>query len=211
LPFQKKIAFYGFLNSISQTLIKITSSGVPDFYQGTELWDLNMVDPDNRRPVDFNKRAKLLEAAQKLKPPEISESLTDFEDGKVKIYEIYKALEARNKNKALFQEGDYVPLTVKGALKRHIVAFCRRKNAEWAVVVAPRCLADVVGNGQLPLGEVWTDTFLSMPPDAPKEWKETFTGESFSLNKTSDSEGFFVAELLGAFPVALLLSGESKT
>ena len=210
LPFQKKIGFYGFLNSLSQTLIKIACPGVPDFYQGTELWDLNMVDPDNRRPVDFNKRAKLLEAAQKLKPQKIPGVLTDFEDGKVKIYEIYKALETRNKNRELFQEGGYTPLEVKGAFRQHIVAFCRRKQTSWAVAVAPRFLVSVVESGQVPLGEAWTDTFVCLPPDAPKIWKETFTEESVFAKKMGEYAGLCVAELLRTFPVALLLNGESS-
>ena len=208
LPFQKKIGFYGFLNSLSQTLIKIASPGVPDFYQGTELWDLNMVDPDNRKPVDFGKRTKLLVTAQKLKPQQIPGILTHFEDGKVKIYEIYRALETRNKNRELFQEGDYTPLEVKGARKQHVVAFCRRKQTSWAVAVAPRLLTGITQSGQVPLGEAWTDTFVCLPLDAPKVWKETFTGESVFAKKMGECTGLCVAELLRTFPVALLLNGE---
>jgi len=208
LPFQKKIAFYGFLNSLSQTLIKIFSPGVPDFYQGTELWDLNLVDPDNRRPIDFDKRQKFLKKIQNMKPAKVQELLNNFEDGQVKIFEIYKALGARNRNKDVFQDGDYIPLKVKGALRHHIIAFCRKKQTRWAVIVAPRFLVNVAVN-QLPLGDVWMDTFVCLPRDAPKNWKETFTGESVFAKKLANDEGLWVAELLRSFPVALLLSEES--
>lgn len=208
LPFQKKIAFYGFLNSLSQTLVKIFSPGVPDFYQGTELWDLNLVDPDNRRPIDFDKRQKFLKKIQNMKPAKVQELLNNFEDGQVKIFEIYKALGARNRNKDVFQDGDYIPLKVKGALRHHIIAFCRKKQTRWAVIVAPRFLVNVAVN-QLPLGDVWMDTVVCLPRDAPKNWKETFTGEPVFAKKLANDEGLWVAELLRSFPVALLLSEES--
>ena len=126
LPFQKKIAFYGFYNSLAQTLLKITCPGVPDFYQGTELWDLNLADPDNRRPVNFQKRQELLAEVAKLRPEGANELLLNPGDGKAKIYLIYKALELRRKQRLLFEEGVYLPLAVKGSLAEHVVAFCRK-------------------------------------------------------------------------------------
>jgi (1->4)-alpha-D-glucan 1-alpha-D-glucosylmutase len=191
-------------------LIKIASPGVPDFYQGTELWDLNLVDPDNRRSVDFVKRQKFLEQTKSLKTADIHELLDNFEDGRIKIFEISKALELRNKNKELFQDGDYIPLRVKGAYSSNVIAFCRRKGASWVVVVAPRFLVYVAENGQVPLGEVWTDTFVCLPSGSPKAWKETFAGESLFSKNNGEDVGFFVAESLRSFPVALLQSGESS-
>ena len=143
-----------------------------------------------------------------MKPAKVQELLNNFEDGQVKIFEIYKALGARNRNKDVFQDGDYIPLKVKGALRHHIIAFCRKNQTDWAVIVAPRFRVNLAVN-QVPLGDVWMDTFVCLPRDAPKTWKETFTGESVFAKKLANDEGLWVAELLQSFPVALLLSEES--
>jgi len=130
LPFQKKIAFYGVLNSLSQTLIKITSPGLPDFYQGTELWDFSLVDPDNRRPVDFRKRKKLLQRIRGVGEDEIlgfiEELLANKEDGRIKFFLIFRALRVRGEKRDIFQQGEYLPLGVGGRWREHIVAFARR-------------------------------------------------------------------------------------
>ncbi len=209
--FHKKIAFCGFINSLSQTLIKITSPGIPDFYQGTELWDLNLVDPDNRRQVDFQKRQRYLDEIKNLKPSGVQGLLSSFEDGKIKIFEITKALEARNKNIDLFQQGDYIPLRVKGSLSRHIIAFCRKKETAYAVVVAPRFLVSLTGMQRLPLGDVWKDTLVCLPKGASVRWREIFTEEAVFSKKIGSDKGFCLSELLQCFPVALLLSEESAT
>jgi (1->4)-alpha-D-glucan 1-alpha-D-glucosylmutase len=211
LPFQKRIAFCGFLNSLSQTLIKIASPGVPDFYQGTELWDLSLVDPDNRRPVDFIKRQRFLEEVQNLEPLEIQRLLEHFEDGKVKIYEISKALEIRNRHKDLFQSGAYVPLEVKGSFRNNLIAFCRRNETSCAVIIAPRFMAKLTNMEYIPLGDVWSDTFVCLPQGASKVWNEIFTEESVVSKRFGNDEGFYVGDLLQSFPVALLIQGKSKT
>jgi (1->4)-alpha-D-glucan 1-alpha-D-glucosylmutase len=211
LPFQKRIAFCGFLNSLSQTLIKIASPGVPDFYQGTELWDLSLVDPDNRRPVDFAKRPRILEEVQNLGSSKLQGLLDDFEDGKVKIYTISKALETRRKNLDLFQNGGYVPLEVKGPFSSNVIAFCRKTETSCAVIVAPRLTAKLTNMERLPLGDVWDDTFVCLPLGVSKVWREIFTNQSVVSKKLGVDGGFYVADLLQAFPVALLIQGESKT
>lgn len=210
--FQKKIAFCGFLNSLSQTLIKITSPGIPDFYQGTELWDLNLVDPDNRRQVDFQKRQRYIDEIKNLKQAEVLGLAIGFEDGRVKMFEIQRALEIRSKNRELFQEGSYIPLKVKGSLRHHVIAFCRKQERSYAVVIAPRFMADLTGGQNLPLGDLWKDTFVCLPKEAPKDsWSEVFTRKSLVSTKRGGDEGFCVGDLLQIFPVALLLSGEIKT
>ena len=211
LLFQKRIAFCGFINSLSQTLIKIASPGVPDFYQGTELWDLSLVDPDNRRPVDFIKRQRFLEEIQCLEPSKVQRLLDNFEDGRIKIYEISKALEIRNKHKDFFQSGAYVQLKVKGAFNNNLIAFCRRKEASCAIIIAPRFMANLTNMERLPLGDVWSDTFVCLPQGVSKVWREIFTEESVVSKKLLSDEGFYVADLLRTFPVALLMQGESKT
>jgi (1->4)-alpha-D-glucan 1-alpha-D-glucosylmutase len=211
LPFQKRIAFCGFLNSLSQTLIKIASPGVPDFYQGTELWDLSLVDPDNRRPLDFIKRQRFLEEVQNLDPSGVQGILDNFDDGKVKIYLINRALEIRRKNRDLFQNGAYIPLKVKGTLSTNLIAFCRRNKTSCAVIVAPRFITRLTKMKRLPLGDVWNDTSVCLPQGVSKVWKENFTGQSMVSKRLDNDEGFYVGDLLQTFPVALLIQGEPQT
>ena len=210
LPFQKRIAFCGFLNSLSQTMIKIASPGLPDFYQSSELWDLSLVDPDNRRPVDFAKRSRILEEVQNLDSSKLQGLLDDFEDGKVKIYTINKALETRRKNLDLFQNGGYVPLEVKGPFSNNVIAFCRKTETNCAVIVVPRLTAKLTNMERLPLGDVWDDTFVCLPLGVSKVWREIFTNQSVVSKQFSGDVGFYMGDLLRAFPVALLIQGESK-
>ena len=203
--FQKKIAHYGVFNSLTQTLLKLTSPGVPDFYQGTELWDLNLVDPDNRRAVDYEKREWLL---REMKQKEesglldlVDELLSTREDNRVKLFTIHRAMAARNARKELFEEGDYVRLSATGSRSNHIIAFARRKDEHWALTIAPRFLTSIVSENELPLGQdVWGDTSIEMPADAPRAWRNVFTGEVISAQGSIS-----VAEALDRFPVALLV------
>lgn len=202
LPFQKKIAHYGIFNSLSQALIKITSPGVPDLYQGTELWDLNLVDPDNRRPVDFKSRTKLLKLIkdeEKERDKLIKKLISNVDNGGIKLYTIYKALNLRKNNKELFQEGDYIALSVAGERKNNIITFARRKGGLWVLVVAPRLLATVVNPGEFPLGNVWRDTTLEVPDASPTVWRDVFTGESIM------GESLSISGILESYPVGLLI------
>jgi (1->4)-alpha-D-glucan 1-alpha-D-glucosylmutase len=188
LPFQEKIAFYGVYNSLAQTLLKVTCPGIPDFYQGTELWEFNLVDPDNRRPVDFQKRQHLLTEIASLKPERAKDLLSDDSDGKAKLYVIYKALQFRRKNRMLFEEGDYIPLAVKGEFAGHVVAFCRKKANAYALVVVPRFhsgLLYIRGSSKSnfnakpysweTMSVDWAGTYISLPAGAPARWTDVFT------------------------------------
>jgi len=209
LPFQRKIAHYGVFNSLSQTLIKITAPGVPDFYQGTELWDLNLVDPDNRRPVDFEKRRLyLLEIKEKTEIDilkAIPELLAGREDGRIKLFLIYRGLQQRKKRKRLFQNGDYFQLDIDGQFRNHIICFARRLGNSWAITVLPRFLTAIIGQEELPLGkEVWSDTRILLADGAPLSWKDAITGEVL------EGEKFFEAgRIFEHFPVALLMNTEA--
>ena len=145
LKTHSRLAYHGALNSLSQLLLKIASPGVPDFYQGTELWDFSLVDPDNRRPVEFRKRVRLLKDIKKRESKNpgalISELLAGWEDGLIKLYVTYKALDFRRKHRDLFLEGDYVPLSCSGARENNVVAFLRKKDDRWALVAVPRLTA----------------------------------------------------------------------
>jgi (1->4)-alpha-D-glucan 1-alpha-D-glucosylmutase len=203
LPFQRKIQHYGVCNSLSQTLLKLTSPGVPDIYQGSELWDLSMVDPDNRRPVDFGKRLELLKKLKKknmLKP--IEELLRAPEDGRLKLYLIHRVLQARRAHAELFQRGGYQKLTILGSMKGHVVAFARDLGDMRAIVVIPRFLTSIVKEGEYPMGEqVWQETRILQPPGSSSIWVDAITGQEVQGNDT-----LWLKEILSHFPVALLFS-----
>jgi (1->4)-alpha-D-glucan 1-alpha-D-glucosylmutase len=206
--FQSKIAHHAAFNSLSQVLIKIASPGVPDFYQGSELWDLSLVDPDNRRPVDFERRENYLrqiKERQSSLPRLVEELLAAKEDGRIKLFTVYKALDARKRNMQLFDEGDYVPLKVEGSRSRHIIAFARCKAKSWAVTIAPRLVASLIKEGELPLGErVWEDTKIELPDNSPDQWHHVFTDQS--LNGKS---ALALSEVFRHFPLGLL-TGENS-
>ena len=205
LPFFKKVAFYGIWNTLSQTLLKITAPGVPDFYQGTELFDFHLVDPDNRRPVDFKKRKGFLAEILNdfLSDPIrlIGELLANRNDGRIKLFLIAKALQARNKQAALFQQGFYVPLAVTGRFKAHVIAFARAHKRHCSVIVVPRFLTGVVKENQHPLGDrVWQDTEIIFGEKAGSHWKNIFTTETISATSSLKT-----GTILQHFPCALLL------
>ncbi|MFC1939464.1 malto-oligosyltrehalose synthase [Chloroflexota bacterium] len=207
LRFEKQIACYGALNSLSQVLLKITSPGVPDFYQGTELWDFSLVDPDNRRPVDFRKRVKLLDdlIQQELQGQNllVKRILKSWQDGRVKLYVTYKALDIWRADKDVFQDGSYAPLQVEGQREEHVCAFARNKWDKWALIVVPRLLSKLVDIGTFSVGQqVWGNDILLLPEDAPQDWLNVFTGEKL---KVSDRrKGLSLSEIFHIFPVSLL-------
>jgi len=205
LPFQKRVAGYGVFNSLSQTLLKYTAPGVPDTYQGTELWDLSMVDPDNRRPVDYQQRISFLneikEKAQADVLKLIDELFSSKEDGRIKLFLTYRVLQARKENLAVFQKGDYLPLDVSGKFKDHIVAFARSSGNKMSIAIAPRFLTSLVQPGEYPLGKQWDDTYLQLPSAAPLVWKDAITAQIIQADGTLQ-----IGEALKHFPVALLIS-----
>src|SRR5207245_1930896 len=172
LPFQRRVARLGMINSLSQVLLKMTCPGVPDFYQGTELWDFSLVDPDNRRPVDYAARratlAELLERITEqgddLRP--LTQALLDtLADGRVKLYVILQTLRYRRQHREPFTEGSYEPLTASGAPHSHVCAFVRRAADQVVVVAVPRLVYRLTnGQQRLPLGpEAWAETWLALP------------------------------------------------
>ncbi len=201
LPFQKMIAHYGVFNSLSQILIKITSPGIPDFYQGSELWDFNLVDPDNRRPVDYEKRKNIL---NEIKNPSniIQKLLSTKEDGKIKLFLMYKALSVRRKFPELFQKGDYQPLEVRGLFKDNIIAFARRYENQFVITITPRFFTEIVSKEQLPLGEkIWKDTTVILDSEISYELINCITGKTMTVQKN-----IYLAQAFEDFPVGLLSS-----
>ncbi len=202
LPLQKKIAYYGFFNTLSQTLLKITCPGIPDFYQGTELWDLNLVDPDNRRPVDFQTRKNMLSEVSRLEPSKAQILLENPADGKAKLYLIYKSLVLRRRLKALFEEGAFTPLAAEGSLSGHVVAFSRQKSDESVVVVVPRFLTQLLNPWEEWNKICWAESSIRLPEISG--WTDILTGR---ILRPHDRR-LLISDTLAVFPVAILYSGD---
>lgn len=210
LSFQRKIAHYGAMNGLSQLLLKIASPGVPDFYQGTEIWEFSLVDPDNRRPVDFAKRASLLNAMRDLEALDIAQLVRDLlsrtEDGRIKLFLTYKALNFRRRHRDLFFSGSYLPLPVSGGKKEHVLAFARERNGFWAVAAVPRLMTRLVSPGEFPLGrKIWgTQGGLLLPKGSPDRWSNALTGETLPASVADGKKLLPLDGVFNHFPVALL-------
>jgi (1->4)-alpha-D-glucan 1-alpha-D-glucosylmutase len=210
LTVQSRLAYHGALNSLSQLLLKITSPGVPDFYQGTELWDFSLVDPDNRRPVDFTKRARLLKELKRHQSKSadtlVHDLLVHWEDGRIKLYVTYKALNFRREHSELFLEGEYIPLSSSGTKQDHVIAFLRRYGDKWALVAVPRLTAKISPTGA-PIGEqVWGKSLLAIPPEAPLSWTNIFTRQRLEIPPAPAPRHLFLSRVFSDFPIALLSS-----
>jgi (1->4)-alpha-D-glucan 1-alpha-D-glucosylmutase len=194
MEFQKTVARHGAVNGLSQLLLKIASPGVPDFYQGAELWQFTLVDPDNRRPVDYKRRVTLLENLRRRESEDriglIHRLAANPLHDEMKLFVTYKALEFRKANRELFAQGEYLPLQASGDHAANVCAFARRLGDKWAVVVAPRWMSQVSD---------WADTRVELPEGLTGEWRDVLTGLI--------PAGWRVAELLAEFPVALLAAG----
>ncbi len=210
--FQRLTAAGGIFNALSQTLLKITSPGIPDFYQGNELWDFSLVDPDNRRPVDYHLRMALLDELQQMEsgtgPLETARQVVATRnDGRIKMHLTCKALNFRRENRALFESGRYLPLVVEGAFQEHVCAFERSVNGSSFLVVAPRLCSRLIGDvSGLPLGaDVWQDTRILQPFDiASSQYRNIFTGESLNLDQQGGQLSLMLKDILSVYPVALL-------
>ncbi len=201
--FAMKVAYHGALNSLSQLLIKIASPGVADFYQGSELWDLRLVDPDNRRPVNFTLRTELLEGLRK-GSEQLPELLESWQDGRIKMCITQKGLQFRRDYSSLVLSGDYLPLAVEGPKQECVFAFVRRYRGDWSVVIVPRFTTRLVDENHLPVGsDVWGETRVLLPKTAPKHWNHILTDER--LETTSESSSLLVGDVLRQSPVALLI------
>ncbi len=207
--FLRKIAFYGATNSLAQLILKIASPGIPDFYQGSELWDLNLVDPDNRRAVDFAARIRRLDELARREAkgtvPLIQELLASWGDGDIKLYLTTKALEFRHAHRTLFSEGDYLPLAASGSRKTQVVAFARRSGPSWTLAAVPRLVAGLSTEGVFPVGhDVWGDTTLRLPQPSPKRWRNVLTGGTVGIDTGRGRNTLPAAAIFEHLPVALL-------
>jgi (1->4)-alpha-D-glucan 1-alpha-D-glucosylmutase len=157
LPAAKEIIRLGAINSLTQTLLKLTSPGVPDIYQGTEIWDYSLVDPDNRRPVDYDLRREMLQSLSSATPKELMQT---WPNGRIKVFLTQRLLGFRREHSDLFESGDYLPLRTTGTFAECCVGFVRRLDDNWVAVIAPRLSSRV---GFPPIGELWKDTAIELP------------------------------------------------
>ncbi len=204
LPFQERIAELGVYNSLAQVLIKITAPGVPDFYQGTELWDLSLVDPDNRRPVDYARRCALLAAVQD--SPHVEDLFRARADGRIKLFVIARSLAARTANRDLFERGEYVPLETIGGRRECVFAFARRHDGRLAVTCVPRLVATLSPDAATPpLGAVWGDTRIVLPVADRRGLRNALTGDDARPESFEGRPTLAARSLFDKLPIALLL------
>jgi (1->4)-alpha-D-glucan 1-alpha-D-glucosylmutase len=224
LPFQRRVARIGLWNSLSQTLLKLTSPGVPDIYQGNELLDFSLVDPDNRRPVDYVYRRQLFEYVRKIgdaaeassiagsasvwRHYPIANLLQTPEDGRLKLYLTWKALGLRQRHPEVFQQGEYFPLTVEGSRANHVVAFCRRSENTSVLVIAPRLVATLLHKTDTPPTgpQVWEDTRVLLPDNNPEKYYNVLTGALVDIRKAESSSCLNMSEIFAILPGALCIS-----
>jgi (1->4)-alpha-D-glucan 1-alpha-D-glucosylmutase len=219
--FQRRIACAGAFNSLSQALVKFTSPGVPDLYQGNELWEFRMVDPDNRRPVDYQFRQKLLREFTSLQSCEYRniarslfakvQNLQDVE-GRAKLFVTWRALHALQEQRAIFQDGDYIPLTVDGTKSDHVVAYARKGVNAHAMVAVPRMCFRMLEGGLSPAHpEFWQDTRIHLPEGLnAAQYRNWMTGEIVRPDESGGGLHFSIAALMKDFPWLLLVSDSSN-
>ncbi len=200
--FHEKIADYGIVNSLSQLVLKFMCPGIPDVYQGAESWDFSLVDPDNRRPVDFEKRLQILTqiGEQQNQGGFLAELWKDRYNSGVKLWLTQQLFELRKKYPLVFSEGEYVPFEVKGKLKNHIIAFARIYKTTVVAVVAPLHISRICRDQQTDILHLdWGDTKIVLPPNLDVAWERDLAGNGSTLRST-----LLPGELFREFPVSVL-------
>jgi (1->4)-alpha-D-glucan 1-alpha-D-glucosylmutase len=220
LPLQQRVARYGMINSLAQTVLKIASPGVPDFYQGSEIWDLNLVDPDNRRPVDFEERARRLDGVDGIlaldageRRASLARVLCGWEDGTIKLLVTAAGLRLRAADPRLFLDGDYLPLATETTVPGRAIAFARTLaeagtgSGRVAIVIAPHLAAHVAnGDRRFPLGDAWKTSRVHLPPSlAGLTYRDVFTGTEIRAARSETNAWLFIGQVLHTLPVALLI------
>jgi (1->4)-alpha-D-glucan 1-alpha-D-glucosylmutase len=217
LPFARRVARYGIYNSLAQVAIKVGAPGVPDFYQGTELWDFSLVDPDNRRPVDYERRRSLLADLDGRQQQEGRLSLVTSlmeapHDDRLKLYATTTALRFRRERRAIFEQGGYVPLAANGARAVHVFAFSRELEGQQVLVIVPRLVATLGGDGDhAPLGEgAWGNTRLELPDVPRASYRDIFTDACVQVRREGGTPFLPMSDVLRHFPVAVLAPEEAR-
>ena len=213
VPFQREIARVGMHNSLSQLVLKLASPGVSDLYQGNELWDFSLVDPDNRRPVDFERRRKMLADLDSGLGGDLASLSRDLwekpSDGRIKLFVTALGLRLRRRHPELFREGSYVPLTAQGEWERHLVAFERRSKRVRLLTAVPRlCVAQLSRFGTLCGSEAWGATFLRIPGARPGSvYRDILTDRRVSVSGEGREVGVWARDLFRLLPAFLGVQG----
>jgi (1->4)-alpha-D-glucan 1-alpha-D-glucosylmutase len=207
VPFQRMVARLGMVNALAQTLVKLTAPGVPDVYQGQESWDFSLVDPDNRRPVDYDLRRRLLDGLRTRREETDGATLArelveGWEDGRIKMHVVQQALRLRAALPAVFGTGAYLPLAPEGARAEHVVAFARTAEGAAAITVVPRLVAGLMRDRDfaLPQARDWAGMRIPLPEELAGRYRNVLTGEEFRAG----ADGLDAEQVFAAFPVALL-------
>ena len=214
MTFNNKIAVYGIYNSLSQLILKLFSPGVPDIYQGNELWAYNLTDPDNRRPVDFSKPISLLKRLNKTSfqnrnISSVVRKLADTsQDGRIKLYLTWKSLTYRKNNDPLFTEGTYIPLRVAGVRQSHVCAFAWQNGEKRLIVIVPRLVTVLATSATLSLkgAGVWGNTRIALPKKySGQNYRDIFTNEIITIPEIGKA-ALKPAEVFKILPIAVLES-----
>ncbi len=184
----------GAVNACAQVLLRNLAPGVPDLYQGNESWRFELVDPDNRRPVDYDALSALRRSVEKR---DAASLLTNWTDGGIKLFLTKATLQFRAAHPDLLKRGRYIPLAASGTHADRVFAFLREHEGSWCLAAVPRCSAHLAEG--FPLGDVWSDTMLVLPREAPRRWRSVLTRQPFE-----GADGLGVAYVLSELPVALL-------
>jgi (1->4)-alpha-D-glucan 1-alpha-D-glucosylmutase len=209
--FVKVIGGAGLWNALARVVLHLTSPGVPDLYQGDELWNFALVDPDNRRPVDFDIRRRLLDEIEAGMTGDddarrrfLSDMVAWPEDGRIKLHVVRAALAARAERPAAFRSRRYLALAARGPSAGKVVAFARGEGTERLVAAVPRLLGRHLASGGSPTDPaLWTNTTLPLPDGWPSRWQCALSGRTV---RSEPGAGLRAVDLFGLIPVALLLA-----
>ncbi|ADH85186.1 malto-oligosyltrehalose synthase [Desulfurivibrio alkaliphilus] len=222
IPLANKLAPYGLLNALAQLLLKLTSPGVPDIYQGTETWDFSLVDPDNRRPVDYHHRRRLLAALpppdQPLPPALLRELADSIEDGRLKLLLTSRLLHFRRQNQELLRRGSYLPLTASGERGEYLCAFVRQWQGQGMLVATGRWFATLATTDTTPAmpdsdpgplwsqlnPQLWRNTRLLLPANTTADWQDLLTGTRLPIMQEPDGNYLTCSDLFANLPMAVL-------
>jgi (1->4)-alpha-D-glucan 1-alpha-D-glucosylmutase len=209
--FQAPIAHAGMWNSLSQVVLKMASPGVPDFYQGNELWSFHLVDPDNRDPVDFDRRRKMLAKLREKEdadPAALMDRLVSSPcDGAIKLFVTHRALRFRTYHRQLFAAGSYIPLVADGNRSNHVVAFARQWNGQMVIALAGRFFLKIRNSHPAPIGDVWGNTGILLPKKIKHgSFQDVLTGQTYTAEERDGEASLCLAKVFARCPVALLFA-----
>lgn len=204
VKFHSKIADYGIINSLSQVLLKFTCPGVPDTYQGCELWDFSFVDPDNRRPINYEQRTNWLNEFEHADTNILDQLWNERYSGKIKLWLVHQLLQWRKENADFLRQAEYIPLSISGTYKNHVLAFARKHKQRLYIIVLPLHLAELGKIQEKNLREIdWKDTTVYLPGKIVGEIENIFT-------KNRLEKSIEVKEIFTQFPIGLLKAEQEE-